>query len=166
MYFGNILSLEDKEKIDVCLDMVIKFGMGNTLLTFINKYYEYGGDEDVEERGLMIRGYELAWLADLVASYILENIEELFKETRLKGIYRDDGIAVFKGNLKASNIGEWLQEFQNKVNDLARSDYLKFTAKIWGKDKYDGKVQKAVTVNGKDSFLYLDMEVILNLEFI
>ena len=35
----------------------------------------------MEERGLMIGGYELAWLADLVASYILENMEELFKET-------------------------------------------------------------------------------------
>ena len=46
-----------------------------------HKYYEYGGDEDVEERGLMIGGYELAWLADLVASYILENTEELFEET-------------------------------------------------------------------------------------
>ena len=66
---------------------------------------------------------------------------------------------VFKGNLKVSDIGEWLQEFQNKVNDLAGLDYLKFTAEVWGKAKYDGKVQKAVTVNGKDSFPYLDMEM-------
>ena len=59
--------------------------MGNTLLTFIDEYYEYGGEEDVEERGLMIGGYELAWLEDLVASYILENMKEHFKETHFKG---------------------------------------------------------------------------------
>jgi hypothetical protein len=28
---------------------MIKFGMGNTLLTFDNKYYEYGSDLDVED---------------------------------------------------------------------------------------------------------------------
>jgi hypothetical protein len=45
---------------------MIKFGMGNTLLTFVDKYYKYGGDLDVEDRGLTIGGYESAWLADLV----------------------------------------------------------------------------------------------------
>jgi hypothetical protein len=44
---------------------MIKFGMGNTLLTFVDKYYEYGGDLDVEDRGLTIGGYKSAWLADL-----------------------------------------------------------------------------------------------------
>jgi hypothetical protein len=39
--------------------------MGNTLLTFVDKYYEYGGDLNVEDRGLAIGGYESAWLADL-----------------------------------------------------------------------------------------------------
>jgi hypothetical protein len=31
--------------------------MGNTLLTFVDKYYEYGGDLDLEDRGLTIGGY-------------------------------------------------------------------------------------------------------------
>jgi hypothetical protein len=35
-------------------DEMIKFGMGNTLLTFVDKYYEYGGDLDIEDRGLTI----------------------------------------------------------------------------------------------------------------
>ena len=41
--------------------------MGNTILTFLEKYYEYGAQDDIMEKGLTIRGYESAWLADLVA---------------------------------------------------------------------------------------------------
>ena len=157
-YFAQVLSLEDKEKIDTCLKMV-KFGMGNTLLTFIDKYYGYGGEEDVEERRLTIGGYELAWLADLVASYILENMKEHFKETHFKGIYCDDRIVIFKGNLKASEVGNWIKMFQVEVDELAGSNYLKFTAEVWGEDKHDGSIQEAVTVRGEDNFLYLDMEM-------
>jgi hypothetical protein len=36
-----------------------QFGMGNTLLTLVDKYYEYGGDMDVEDRGLTIGGYSV-----------------------------------------------------------------------------------------------------------
>jgi hypothetical protein len=32
------------------------------LLTFVEKYYEYGGELDIEDRGLTIGGYESAWL--------------------------------------------------------------------------------------------------------
>lgn len=46
--------------------------MGNTLITFVDKYYDYGGDIEGEKRGLTIGGYEAAWLADLVAAFILE----------------------------------------------------------------------------------------------
>jgi len=70
-HFAKDLDVTLKGRIRDCLDM-IKFGMGNTLLTFVDKYYEYGGDESVEERGLTIGGYESAWLADLVMAYILE----------------------------------------------------------------------------------------------
>ena len=64
----------------MCLNM-IKFGMGNTLFTFVDKYYEYGGEDNVEEHGLMIGGYELAWLVDLVASYVLESASKQFEGT-------------------------------------------------------------------------------------
>jgi len=50
-YFAKDLDATPKGRINDCLDM-IKFGMGNTLLTFVDKYYEYGGDENVEECGL------------------------------------------------------------------------------------------------------------------
>ena len=52
-YYANEMDLETKAKIDICLEM-IKFGMGNTLLTFMDKYYEYGGDKNIENRGLTI----------------------------------------------------------------------------------------------------------------
>lgn len=50
---------------------MIKFGMGNTLLTFVDEFCKYGGEVDVEERSLTIGGYKSAWLADLGQSYIL-----------------------------------------------------------------------------------------------
>ena len=58
-YFTTELPEEDQIKIDDCLEMV-KFGMNSTLLTFIDKYYEYDGDQDPEDKGLTIGGYESA----------------------------------------------------------------------------------------------------------
>ena len=47
--------------------------MSHTLIIFINEYYEYSGSNNPENRGLIIGGYESAWLADLVESYKLDN---------------------------------------------------------------------------------------------
>jgi hypothetical protein len=49
---------------------MIKFGMGHTLLTFVDKNYEIGSDVDVKDRGFTFGGYESAWLADLCIAYI------------------------------------------------------------------------------------------------
>jgi hypothetical protein len=59
---------------------MITFGMGNTLLTFIDKYYEYDGEQEIKDKGLTIGSYESVWLADLVAAFILENSEDLFND--------------------------------------------------------------------------------------
>ena len=91
---------------------MIKFGMGNTLITFIDKYYEYGGSKYINNRGLTIGGYELAWLADLVASFILDNTKDLFDNTALHyGIYRDDGIIFFKGKWTNKDIIIFIKTF-------------------------------------------------------
>jgi hypothetical protein len=46
-------------------------------------------------RGLAIGGFESAWLADVVASYLLENTCSHFNgNTVYRGIYRDDGLVV------------------------------------------------------------------------
>ena len=69
--------------------------MSSTLLNFQDKYYEYG-DGGLETKGLAIGGYESAFLADFVASYLLEGTKNKFKEVLWRGIYRDDGLLVFK----------------------------------------------------------------------
>jgi hypothetical protein len=59
--------------------------MVNTLLTFQDQYYIYDGDQSLDDRGLTIGGYESAWLADLVAAYILEQVDEKFSDTASLG---------------------------------------------------------------------------------
>jgi len=81
----------------------------------VDKYYEYNGDRDPEERGLTIGGYESAWLADLVGAYILDNTSH-FRKTKCCGLYRDDGIAVFNNKLSYDDILKWRTKFQNSVN--------------------------------------------------
>jgi len=49
-FFAENLSDKDKKQSAVALLAMMKFAMGNTLLTFIDKYYEYGGSKSVEER--------------------------------------------------------------------------------------------------------------------
>jgi hypothetical protein len=66
-FFSSSLGEKEKEKIKVCLKM-IAFRMGNTLLTFVDQYYEYDGECDIRDKGLTIGGYESAWLADLASS--------------------------------------------------------------------------------------------------
>lgn len=56
--------------------------MANTLITFNGKYWEYGGDFDVYDKGLTIGAYESAWFADLVAAYIFERTQVLFDELK------------------------------------------------------------------------------------
>jgi hypothetical protein len=41
-------------------------------VTFGDKGFEHDGDRDVRDKGLTI-SYESAWLADLVAAFVLEN---------------------------------------------------------------------------------------------
>lgn len=60
---------------------MIKFGIGNTLLNFAGKYYEYGGSNDINKLGLKIGGDKSIWLANLVASYLLGNSTKLFDKT-------------------------------------------------------------------------------------
>jgi hypothetical protein len=62
---------EEQEVIDAALEMQ-QFSMGNTIITFRDKYYEYGVSDDPMERGLTIGGYDSAWLADMVAGYLLD----------------------------------------------------------------------------------------------
>jgi hypothetical protein len=138
---------------------MIKFSMGNTLLTFVDKYYKYGGDLNVEDRGLTIGGYESAWLADLCMAYVTDNSRDILDELVYEGIYRDNGIAIFKGLVTTSKVAKWLGILQARVNNLADSKFLEFTMEVWGNDRDDGRKYKAVGTTNKDYFPFLDMEM-------
>ena len=128
-YFARTLSRDTKKTINLCLDL-IQFGMSSNLISFNGEYYEYHGGER-EEQGLSIGGYESALLADLVASYLFNKYKPMSRPTIYHGIYQDDGLVVFKGKKKASEIKYWLEEFQQMVNTAAGNQYLKFTSEIW-----------------------------------
>mmetsp|Transcript_59900 Transcript_59900/g.71327 ORF Transcript_59900/g.71327 Transcript_59900/m.71327 type:complete len:290 (-) Transcript_59900:549-1418(-) len=96
-FFLRNFPVKGRGTLNTCLKL-IEFGMSSMLLSFHNKYYQYHcGDKD-GERGLAIGGFESAFLADLVACYLLEAMIDLFgDEHPFKGMYRDDGIYVTNG---------------------------------------------------------------------
>jgi hypothetical protein len=157
-FFARSLGEKEKAKIKECLKMVA-FGMGNTLLTFVDKYYEYDGEREIRDKGLTIGGYESAWLADLVAAFVLENCEDLFEEAIYDGIYRDDGLVVMNGKKSNADIEDWLENFQKRVNEVTGYEGLVFTVSIWrGKEEDESKHPKAEIV--KSSFFpFLDMKM-------
>ena len=69
----------------------------------------------VLKKDLAIGGYKSAFLADLVASYLFKKCSNQSKEVLWKGIYRDNGLLVFKGKKSLSYIKRWREDFQSKV---------------------------------------------------
>lgn len=70
-HYSRVLDDYDRASVEQLLDM-LKFSMGNTICQFGGNYYEYCGDEEPDRRGLSIGGFESAFLADLLASYLLD----------------------------------------------------------------------------------------------
>ena len=56
-YYSRQLPTLQRERIRQCLE-ILKFSMGNTIVSFQDKYYEYGVDPDPDRRGLTIGGFE------------------------------------------------------------------------------------------------------------
>ena len=94
-FFTITLTTATKKTINICLEL-IRFGMSSTLISFDGEYYGYHSGEK-EEQGLAIGGYESAFLANLVASYLFEKAKTNFHPTIYHRIYRDDILVVFKG---------------------------------------------------------------------
>jgi hypothetical protein len=145
-YFATDLSMKDKLMIRECLKL-IHFGIGNTLITFEEKfeYFEYDGDRDVNNKG-----------------DVLENTAHLLEDATIyDGIYRDDGLVVFRGNWSKSKITKWLEKSQKEVNKVNRYDGLQFTISIWGAEKEDGTTHEKVTVEQTDYLVlpFLDMKL-------
>jgi hypothetical protein len=136
-FLSRSLGEKEKGKIKECLKMVA-FGMGNTLLTFVDKYYKYDGKREIQDKGPTIRGYKLAWLTNLVAAFVLENCKDLFDDAVYDGIYRDDGLVIMNGQKTNADIGEWIKTFQKRVSKVTVYKGLVFTVSIWrgkGNDK-------------------------------
>ena len=147
------------EVIEAALEM-LKFSMGNTLVMFREKCYEYGVDDDPMNRSLTIGGYNSAWNADLIASYLLDLSQDHFTETKLFGLYRDDGNIVFDGTWSTEEIQSWLHSFQTKVNQITNSDDIQFTMDIWRPGETNRTiVPKLINVIGSPTFPYLDMNL-------
>jgi hypothetical protein len=54
-HYASKLPMLDRKQISCCLD-ILKFSMGNTIITFLDKYYKYGIDPDPDCHGLTIGG--------------------------------------------------------------------------------------------------------------
>ncbi len=75
-YYASQLDPLQQEKIWQCLN-ILKFSMGNTIVSFLDKYYEYGVNPDPKRQGLMIGGFKSAFLADLEASNIFDKLKQI-----------------------------------------------------------------------------------------
>jgi hypothetical protein len=135
--------------------------MDNCLITFGDKYFEYDGDKDVYDKGLTIGGYESAWLADLVGTFVLDHTEHLFRESPFSGIYRDDGLVAFNGKQSPSEIVSWLDEFQLEVNRVTDYDGLQFIMCLWDKDEI-GFAHERMSIEEEDFLPFLDMKLFWN----
>ena len=85
IYFARKLTKETKKTINLFLEL-IHFGMSSTLISFGGEYYEYHGVER-EEQGFTICGYESAFLADLLTSFLFEKSKLNFRPTIYHSIY-------------------------------------------------------------------------------
>ena len=141
---------------------MIRFGMANTMITFSQKYWEYGGS-DMEKKGLTIGGFESIFLADPVTAFILENSEDLFGNSIYSKIYRNNGIKVDLGIQTTDKICDWFEIFQTRLNNVTGSDSLKFTMEIWDPKSPPNKKPRneKVKIIREEALPYLDLEIYL-----
>ena len=92
----------------------------------------------------------------------MENTVELVLKTTFVGIYRDDDILVFDKIKTTDEICDGLEAFQREVDELTASEHLQFTVDIWDPSApidLVPRLKKKVTINRKEYFPYLDMEL-------
>ena len=67
---------------------------------------------------------------------------------------------VFKGKRKASEIRDWLEEFQQTVNKAAGNQHLQFTAEKWMKEENSPtpENEERVQIATNNEFPFLDMK--------
>ena len=75
IFFSRKFTATTKKVINLFLKLIY-FGLKSTLISFNGKYNEYHESEK-EEQGFAIGGYELAFLANLVVSYLFDKSKTL-----------------------------------------------------------------------------------------
>jgi hypothetical protein len=134
-YYASHLEPLKQEQICKCLD-ILKFGMGNTIVSFLNKYYEYSIDPDPDRRRLTIEGFKSAFLADLEATYIFDKLNHLLaRHVHFIGAYQDDKIIIFHGKHSNEWLSNWLCTFKCKTDHLLDTVDIQFTMEIWSPGK-------------------------------
>ena len=69
--------------------------MGLVLITFCDKYFRYSSRDDPKLRHLSVGGFYSAFYAALVACYLLDMSEDVWKDTfDYFKIYRDDDLGL------------------------------------------------------------------------
>ena len=87
---------------------MLKFNMSNCLINFGPEYFQYGKEKDPLKRVLTIGGFDSAWLADLVACYILEETEPTWENKfAYFKIYRDGGCALARNKTVRRLNSQW-----------------------------------------------------------
>ena len=106
-------------------------------------------------------GYESAFLADLIASYLFEKYKALLNPTTYHDIYQYDGLVMFKGKKSVNEIKDWLEDFQKTVNISVGNQHLQFTAETCTLDVSPPLPEKEdrVQIVTNNEFPFLDMKM-------
>ena len=146
------------EVVEAAFEM-LKFSMGNTLVTFREKYYEYGVEDDPVMRALTIGGYDSAWYVNMVASYTLDLAKDHFSRTKFFGVYHNDGNVVFEGNRTSDKLQDWLHKLQDHVNIITDGN-IQLTMEIWKPGEVSWTIEaKKIMIVGDSKFPYLDIDM-------
>eukprot|EP00957_Ditylum_brightwellii_P046080 3496034-Ditylum_brightwellii.AAC.1 len=116
--------------------------MQTTLTRFKDRYFNYkgasegdGNEINKDNNSLAIGSFEAAFCMELCATYIFEMQERCLHHKKFKGIYRDNDLVIFLGEITQTDLAEWLKGFQRKVDNLVEGSFFNFTAKIWAPDE-------------------------------
>ena len=172
-HFAKKIKGIERERLKTGLKL-LKTGMSKQIVQFDGTYYKYKGN-DPNDPGLTIGGYESAFGSDLVVSMLFDIIKpKLFTQIKLHNsinpqklilneIYRDDGILITKTKWTIPMFEEWINKFQQKVNNILGSDKLQFTLDIWElDDATTPSTNPKVSINSKNEFPFLDIKLYWN----
>ena len=143
LFFSSVLP-EEEQKMVMRAWAFGQFGMDGSIMQFGGEYYRYVGAQRSGEASLSIGGFESAFYADLVMSFIFQKAQlaGLFEDFAVIGIYRDDGFAISRDRVSDEWLDSWLQRFQGYVSSFAPS--IEFTLEKWSRKT--------------DSLSFLDLE--------